>query len=555
MDLFIQKNTGIGGGLRPNESGFRQVVYQTTPVGKTATLSNSNPTNAVVIGIPPRPATVSNVSIAPQEIVGTHLINPPLNKTAHGFPPQFNPTRGLQPERTNQPNSNNSSLANNASPLDSSRTSNYINLLPGPSFNTLLHFRKQGIISNAQDLLSISSEDVTWIKVNYNLEDKTLITGIKDQAGNVRLRYTNVNDNIDLLDITLVPQNPNHLVYTAPNGKHFTIAAGSSLPSLCLAVWHYMFIYETFAAKLAQSLNRQVGKGNGFSGHASPLIGPGIPPNPMSNPIIPIDPGLIIDPSTGKPLPRRIPDWWGAPNLCPDSNLKLVRLPYDPTLDYTKSPCIPHDLKCSFGTDDYNNVNFWFPFCGAFTVNVGECCKTHDISLWCATGSGDIFDINWAVNKCIQDKVFNGIKSNAHGLLCNLFAFSYEIVSFFVTSLLIVGGLEAIVLGMRPEFFDYDLSHKDSCLCGGKLPTTVCNGNPNLACCDICSSYGKQESCFDCYWTCDPPNPFGGSNSSGGGLLFVTGQDGNTIYTGSNPQLPCCPGTDKDCNTKKPQCP
>ncbi len=198
----------------------------------------------------------------------------------------------------------------------------------------------------------------------------------------------------------------------------------------------------------------------------------------------------------------------------------------NPTSNPPQTLCITHDLVCSnisfLGlnlisfTQNQTSVQQQVPCLGEINVNVEDCCKQHDVSIWCSQTENDLAAANLAVIACITAKViaarqeaFWSIKWTWGTFLCKLTNSVVELFSDIVdvaggvlleilTALAdLVGEALATVLGLlslgqvpqsllqsilgtseailSPDLWDYDGSHAQSCLCRGTVPTTQCS--------------------------------------------------------------------------------
>lgn len=213
--------------------------------------------------------------------------------------------------------------------------------------------------------------------------------------------------------------------------------------------------------------------------------------------------------------------------------------------------CFYHDFICTlpaqsvvraiFGdkadlfADGGTTIKLWLPCSGTISINVLDCCKSHDINLWCSTSRPETILADMQVVACICAEVaLQGIKKIKP--LCKIFG-----IDQFLLAWTIVKGFEAGIRGaLVAHFFhkdnlvDYSGEHQDSCLCGGTRPTAKCTE----PCRDMCKDVGKKADCYDCKWKCvyDP----------------ITGKTIDVVPD-TSPSLPCCPGTDFDLTLKQPE--
>lgn len=169
------------------------------------------------------------------------------------------------------------------------------------------------------------------------------------------------------------------------------------------------------------------------------------------------------------------------------------------------SRCMPHDLLCSsmefIGINKGGKWKQWFPCSGSFDVNVLDCCINHDIDLWCAE---DVIDITWAnikVIECILNKTLRkAIKEMWWG--CKWMAIPAGIF-YGALAIIFARFYLPIILSWayaNPNMVGWHGSHKNSCVCGGLLPTKCCNPDSNPKECKKDGDYICY--CEDCKWIC-----------------------------------------------------
>jgi hypothetical protein len=229
-----------------------------------------------------------------------------------------------------------------------------------------------------------------------------------------------------------------------------------------------------------------------------------------------------------------------------------------------QSDCIVHDLVCTpfSGQDwpfssDHKHIEFWAPCVGSYQADISGCCFNHDIACWCSHNQGDIALANFNVINCIIESIIAGAYTAlaqadlfflaAAFCATLIFAWQATLLTFSVLGVPVVGALYVLFnvfydatltwLTDAPCYFNFDHSHDNSCLCGGTMPTTQCQGlvgNNYGPCVDICKlagDSGNETGCFNCGWVCDttqnPPVP----------VWTPTAPSGQT----------CCPGTQEEC--------
>ncbi|MBX7156612.1 MAG: hypothetical protein K1X91_16770 [Bacteriodetes bacterium] len=220
-------------------------------------------------------------------------------------------------------------------------------------------------------------------------------------------------------------------------------------------------------------------------------------------------------------------------------------------------PCFSHDFKCttpggnflnSLGltgsafANDGKEIKLWFPCSGTINIDVSECCKNHDIALWCSTNAVQVMWHDLNVIACFVSKVaIEGAKKIK--VLCGIII-DYSVLAFYVSI-----GLRARYAALfswifEDKLWDHEGSHQKSCLCGGTMPTTFCPGSGS-SCVDLCAERGKKADCYKCKWKCIYDD--------------VTGKVVR-VEPDVDKYLPCCPGTDiqnndviKECNLDSPE--
>jgi hypothetical protein len=210
--------------------------------------------------------------------------------------------------------------------------------------------------------------------------------------------------------------------------------------------------------------------------------------------------------------------------------------------------CINHDMICSdpFANEVY--VNF---FGCDFTASVLDCCKQHDVDLWCGASDTNIvtmtaylLSINAKFAACIIAKLVYAAAEQlpwycggvVGGLIIGF------VIGLFVSAVAFLGTLGGGIYHYKDEFFPGDGRHNHCCLCGGDTPTAFCGKNPS-DCRDMCKEMGMKQKCFNCHWKC---------NYNKGKFVGVSWMSDN--------KLPCCTGTQqvpcsRDEKTASSMCP
>lgn len=179
-------------------------------------------------------------------------------------------------------------------------------------------------------------------------------------------------------------------------------------------------------------------------------------------------------------------------------------------------------------------------------VNVLDCCKKHDIALWCAADADEASKADRDVVACVMNAIIAKAQSLA---LCNTVLVSltspagrlYYRVFFALVGASLLAASEAH-RGHNPCLLGYGGINKDSCLCGGKNPTVRMKpgdrGTVEVMDCPNCTRC-RLECAYD-----------------GRGHLLRE-KDGGPAYNRvkiNRSDLPCCNPRDNP-HEDKPQCP
>lgn len=200
-----------------------------------------------------------------------------------------------------------------------------------------------------------------------------------------------------------------------------------------------------------------------------------------------------------------------------------------------------HDLVCTFpyeGVVTEDGRIYFYVFC-LFTVekieiNAIDCCKKHDIKLWCSESNMGAAGADELVLECFSSAIINQTLSKLSPA-CGWFIGGYAQVLVIATTLYAV---LAVLVAWWVNFFHsetligYGGRNRDSCLCGGNVPTSFCSDR----CRDACAAAGKKADCGNCSWACDYDIETGKAL----GYKHIPPKNG----------MPCCPGTETWCLPK-----
>lgn len=167
----------------------------------------------------------------------------------------------------------------------------------------------------------------------------------------------------------------------------------------------------------------------------------------------------------------------------------------------SETNCITHDLKCSgmsfVGITANGDWKLWFPCVGGFTANVSDCCKKHDIAMWCSKNEFDRIAADATVAQCVTAKVIDDGASQMSDF-CKLIGALALMVAFFSVSIIFQVGFLVGGFFYASYLLNYDGRNSNSCLCGGKEPTVQCDDR----CRDLCLEMQKNQDCYPCGWKC-----------------------------------------------------
>lgn len=197
-------------------------------------------------------------------------------------------------------------------------------------------------------------------------------------------------------------------------------------------------------------------------------------------------------------------------------NADILSFDPNPPLD-----CFSHDYKCSLPAADKIHVDFLW--CG-FDVDLSECCKQHDIDLWCGAGLpfgtkpdlGDIVGdallyqlyyawytaVNAKFGACVTGKFISSASDLPWYCGGPIGGFIIGFITGVIAGAVHFIGVQIGGIGNIPslnKYMPWDSRHKRSCLCSGAESTVYCNE----PCRDLCMERGLKQNCSDCYWRCE----------------------------------------------------
>lgn len=178
-------------------------------------------------------------------------------------------------------------------------------------------------------------------------------------------------------------------------------------------------------------------------------------------------------------------------------------------------------------------------FCGFWVdkveINVLDCCKKHDIDLWCSESNLGAAGADEKVIACVTGAIIEQGLAKMDpwcGVLAGGYAQLLLQVSILYPTLAALGwtaqfGHDTVLIGFGGR-------NRDSCLCGGDKPTVFCKGDE---CRDVCSEVGKKRNCTKCGYGCVYND--------------VTGKAIGYKHLKDPGGKICCPGTQAGCGGPK----
>ncbi len=164
-------------------------------------------------------------------------------------------------------------------------------------------------------------------------------------------------------------------------------------------------------------------------------------------------------------------------------------------------------------------------------IDTLSCCKQHDIDLWCSVSNLEAMGADEKVVACFAAATLDqGLAKidPACGVIWGGYAqLLAQVAVFFVLTEIFVASWANLI--HDSDLIGYGGRNKDSCLCGGDVPTALCD-NP---CRDVCAEAGKASDCSHCTWKCS----YNIETGKATGYRHVGNANGNL----------CCPGTQESC--------
>jgi len=196
-----------------------------------------------------------------------------------------------------------------------------------------------------------------------------------------------------------------------------------------------------------------------------------------------------------------------------------------------------HDIQCNLplkGVVTSDGRFYMYVYClwhvERIEINALDCCKEHDIAMFCAENDWGAVAADLAVVACFTGKIIDQSLGKLNPW-CGVFMGGYAQLLVQIAAGFILGALLSFVafLGHDNDLIGYGGRNRDSCLCGGSVPTKACND----PCLDLCKRAGKKANCGDCKWACDYDKETGIARD----YKLLPPKNGK----------PCCPGTEDRC--------
>lgn len=212
-----------------------------------------------------------------------------------------------------------------------------------------------------------------------------------------------------------------------------------------------------------------------------------------------------------------------------------------------------HDLECTIpdavvfflaaggiAIPPSGKFNVFVPTLGMEPVDVSDCCKEHDIALWCSNyrhhvdlSTKTAFEADISVIACFFSQIY--VAFTRGGFFEDIVNIAWFLIfDGWLVNVALFGSI-LTPLSHDDEFLNLDHRNDDSCLCSGSNPTVFCD-NP---CRDLCKEYDKKQNCTSrCTYDCRYDSHGRALPESQRRLINETDQ-------------PCCPTDIQPC--KKPE--
>lgn len=215
------------------------------------------------------------------------------------------------------------------------------------------------------------------------------------------------------------------------------------------------------------------------------------------------------------------------------------------------------DDVCSLGPKS-GIWTFWWPCAGEFKIDLTDCCRMHDRSLFCVTNELERIEVDLAFNACVAGELMRRGRQEMSGWCA--WVFYPLLVVFAGVGIKTLADIFFILYGFtyKGDYLNFDDKNKDSCLCGGTKPTFKCYTDPRDPDNYLC--FGKTTPC------CTRAN--GNVRKSNEGLACDPRQkqpvsctcerccwkNGAVVYPKGGDVRDCCPNTPGDPSDPRNRC-
>lgn len=168
---------------------------------------------------------------------------------------------------------------------------------------------------------------------------------------------------------------------------------------------------------------------------------------------------------------------------------------------------ISHDLECTWpkflGGDNFITKDgrlYLYVWCGwevrEIEIRALDCCKRHDIALWCAENNWEILAADEAVIACFVGKAIEQGYGQIGGW-CGIFAGGYLQLTAEIASMWALFSILGLLANFTypGELIGYRGKNRDSCLCRGDVPTIMCGRDPERCNSFVCGSERYFTAC------------------------------------------------------------
>lgn len=159
-----------------------------------------------------------------------------------------------------------------------------------------------------------------------------------------------------------------------------------------------------------------------------------------------------------------------------------------------------HDMKCSFGDKKLIDIALMDNSIAKINFRIDlddyeHCCREHDKKIYCAKTHAERIALDASLTACLLESYYKSVSYDLPWYLEWLLLDIILVALLPLLGMLIWWTLIAVGYFVDEEYYNFDGRHNGICLCGGDLPTLICDANPT-----DCNSYvcGKEKLFTPC---------------------------------------------------------